>query len=638
MANKFTRVSNFGVESHFSEAVTGELAFSRMLSSPTELTTFNAGDIVPIGCFEVLPHDTFAVDLDFVIRQTTALKPTMGSMKVDFYAFEVPNRVVNDSFVNVMGENSSGSWVANDVSLAPLVKYQTGETVPDSVQIPVGSVADHYGFATQAPIPTAVLEMCHDLKFRGYVAIYNEYFRDQNYQPPIPLTKLNVYQNFLHLGTYTNYDGSSDTLLNFSVISGVAPADGSFGAGAVIKSVYGEGAPYRTGSSSPENASMTPPPVFTSNLFNALGAPLKANKLHDYFTSVLPSPQRGAEVLLPINGMAPLALGTLYKTGGATVTQGIALTNSTFSPTAINGFYPLMAHPAGSTASGSVSMSGTNATGGSAYTVDMTNLYADLSNATGATLAELRTAAAVQQIYEALARGGTRFREIVRVLFGLEVDDPFNNIPRLLGHFRRELDLYQTAQTSQSAENATPQGNLAAFGYTASNGYLFKKTFLEHGYVHIIAVVRHKNIYSSLLSRDNFRMNMLDFYTPQLANISEQPVYTREINPWAGNAQAFGYQEAWAEYRYDPDRCSGLMRPGVPGSLAVWNYADDYNSSLQIATGEWLKSNSQFVLDRTLAVQSLVVENAPQLLGQFRFRIDKERPMPTYSIPGLDIF
>lgn len=629
MANKYTRVSNFGVESHFSEAVTGELAFSRMLSSPTELTTFNAGEIVPIGCFEVLPHDTFKVDLDFVIRQTTALKPTMGSMKVDFYAFEVPNRVVNDSFVNVMGENSSGSWTAPEVSLAPLVAASGSYTLPTTVQIPVGSLADHYGFPTQAAIPTSVLQMCHDLKFRGYVAIYNEYFRDQNYQPPIQLSKLNVYQNFFHVGLATYIDGSSGTA-NSTINVGASKApDGSFGTGAVAKAIWGDGAQIRMSASYVAGG-------VTSNVFNALNAPLRANKLHDYFTSVLPSPQRGAEVLLPLNGVAPLTVGNTYKVtpDGAAAGSGIAFANSIYSGTT---FYNILGTGLNGSTGGVSRLSASSETAGN-YAVDVTNLYADLSRATSATLADLRTAAAVQQIYEALARGGNRFREIVRVLFGLDVDDPFNNVPRLLGHFRRELDLYQTAQTSQSAENATPQGNLAAFGYTSSSGYLFKKTFLEHGYVHIFAVVRHKNIYSSYLGRDNFRMNMLDFYTPQLANISEQPVYAREINPWQGNSQAFGYQEAWAEYRFDPDRCSGLMRPGVPGSLAVWNYADDYNSSLAIATGEWLKSNSQAVLDRTLAVQSLVVENAPQLLGQFRFRIDKERPMPTYSIPGLDIF
>lgn len=633
MANKYTRVSNFGVESHFSEAVTGELAFSRMLSSPTELTTFNAGEIVPIGCFEVLPHDTFKVDLDFVIRQTTALKPTMGSMKVDFYAFEVPNRVVNDSFVNVMGENSSGSWTAPEVSLAPLVAASGSYTLPTTVQIPVGSLADHYGFPTQAAIPTSVLQMCHDLKFRGYVAIYNEYFRDQNYQPPIQLSKLNVYQNFFHVGLATYIDGSSGTSSGTINVGANEAPDGSFGAGAVAKAVFGEGGQNRMSASSIAGG-------VTSNVFNALNAPLRANKLHDYFTSVLPSPQRGAEVLLPLNGVAPLTVGALYDTTPSGGTPGIAFANSTTATT--NSAYPLYTTLQNNVNNGGrvvYSTSGAiTATASNTNVVNLTNLYADLSRATSATLADLRTAAAVQQIYEALARGGNRFREIVRVLFGLDVDDPFNNVPRLLGHFRRELDLYQTAQTSQSAENATPQGNLAAFGYTASSGYLFQKTFLEHGYVHIFAVVRHKNIYSSYLGRDNFRMNMLDFYTPQLANISEQPVYTREINPWRGNSQAFGYQEAWAEYRFDPDRCSGLMRPGVPGSLAVWNYADDYNSSLGIATGEWLKSNSQSVLDRTLAVQSLVVENAPQLLGQFCFRIDKERPMPTYSIPGLDIF
>lgn len=613
MSQRYSQIQNVNQNVHFSKTLVGETEHSRMIASPLHETTFNAGDIVPIYCREVLPDETLSLSLSrFVIRQTTLLTPTMGSMKVDFYAFFVPNRIVNKSFKAVQGENFSGSWTAPQVSLAPLINTSEGST-----QIPVGSVADYYGFPTQLPIPNSVLSLSHDLKFRGYVMIYNEFFRDQNYEPPIPISYLNVYQNFLNPG---------DNIVIASGLNvGVVP-DGSVGAGSVVHEIAGSG---RLSAPSTELVASY------FNRFFAIDPPLKANKLHDYFTSVLPSPQKSGSVLVPATGSigsVPIVTGPPYfvdedlfprftlrssGSGGSGSASLVLGASTTSSHNIVTGSVPS-------------SVSDTR--------LYPNNLYTDDSPVQGieVSLEDIRMAAAMQQVYEVLARGGSRYRELTRSFFGIEADDPYSDVPVCLGRFGSDLDLYQTAQTSSSVEGSTPQGNLAAFGYTSSSGELFKDhKFLEHGYVHVFAVVRHRNIYPSYLSRDNFRLNMFDFYFPQLANISEQPVYTREINPFASNPNGgFGYQEAWAEYRFEPDYVTGLMRPGVEGSLALWNYADNFDSSLQIADSSFMKSNSQTVLDRSLAVTSSI---APQFKGEFQFLVDKDLPMPTYSVPGMDI-
>ncbi|QXN75164.1 major capsid protein [Microvirus mar34] len=617
MADKVVQVNNASQEVRFSRAMFGECERSRMVAHPERLTAFDAGEIVPIYCREVLPEEELSIDVDFTIRQTTLKTPTMGSMKVDIYAFFVPNRIVNQSWKAVMGENYSGSWTANSISLAPLKASTEGST-----QIPVGSVADHYDFPWQAPIPNSILAQCNDLKFRGYVFIYNEHFRDQNYQPPIPMSTLNVYQGFL--------DSRSENLrLNGlgtspNIISG--SGDGGFPDGAVTNALYG--------SSGVSGSNVSVPSVPLGGRFSALDKPLKANKLHDYFTSVLPSPQKSqGAIFAPVSGNVGSV--NVYTSQDTHIVPGnvpLHFFDVISGTSAVN-------RDLGTVGSGNLAgKSDASYVGSNALTVD--NLVTAPIDITGLSLDvnDIRMASAIQQVYEVLARGGSRYRSIVATFFGVDVDDPFSDIPQCVGHISRDLDYYQTAQTSASVEGSSPQGNLAGFGYTNSGGHLFSQRFLEHGYLHIFAVVRHRNIYSTFLSRDNFRLNMLDFYFPQLANISEQPVRTYEINPFAPNPNGtFGYQEAWAEYRFEPDTVTGFMRPGLSDtstSFAVWNYADAVDTSLQIADGNWLKSNSEEVLNRTVAVTS---EVAPQFKAKFSFSVDKTLPMPTYSVPGMDI-
>lgn len=610
--NKYTQALGDNIETHFSSAVVGENTSSKFITDPTVLTTFNAGDIVPLYCMEVLPHDTIDCDLSFVVRQTTTQVPSMANMLIDYYAFFVPNRVVNKSWKSVMGENVSGSWTATEVSLAPLVTQGTGVTVP------VGSLADYYGFPTQQPLPNALLQSMHDLKFRGYIEIYNEFFRDQNYQPPIPYSKLNVFENFFRtqVGEFSLL-GSSSTSYDPDAVGN------EFGSGAINYAVYGN-----LVSNSSDNTF-----VVGSGPFSALNPPLKANKLHDYFTSVLPSTQKAGSVLVPFSGSVPVITSATVRMDNNLPSLKMRYIKNSAVP-AVGSVLSFGSDSSGQSGSVLARGASSDTAGDGVYP---TNLVADMSKGLNLTLDDIRLSAALQQTYEALARSGSRYREYIRGFFNLEVDDPYKDIPSFLGHFRRDLDLYQTAQTTPGAEGSTPQGNLAAFGYTANGGKLFPATtFLEHGYIHILGVVRHRNVYSSFLAKDNFRRNFLDFYQPTLANISEQPVYTREINPYGSNlSQVFGYQEAWAEYRYDPSYVTGQMRPGIDKSLSIWNYADDFNSSLTVATGDWLKSNSAEVLDRSLAISK---SEAPQLKGQFVFHFTKERMMPLYSLPGLDIF
>lgn len=617
MANKY-RQPSLSSAVRFQKAPLAGLEMSKMNVNPRVYTTYNAGDIVPVYYEEVLPHSTFSVNVDFINRLLSAtIKPTMGAMQLDLYAFFVPNRIINDSWKNVQGENTSGYWSAPEVELAPLYPMD----LTSSVQIPPLSVADYYGFGTQAPIPAATLQQCNDLKFKGYLSIYNNYFRDENYQPPINFSKLNVYQGFLQpLGSTFNVSKSGEVIEYIPTLL----SDGSYPNGAITKALYGEGI---TGDSFPEGYIAHVQPRLTD--WSALERPLKANKLHDAFTSVLPSPQKGPEVFFGIAGDAPVI--TKDEVTALSLFDG-GVSYSTLSGTqftnALAGFNLNQELVAGGTSSGGTFNSGP--------VVVPRNLFTDLSQATGVSINDIRRAASIQQVYEMLGRSGSRYLESLRSFFGIETENPFKDIPTQLGHYRRELDLYQVAQTSGSVEGETPQGNLSGFGYTAKGGDLFTYTALEHGYVHYLLVVRNRNIYPSLLMPDNFRKSTLDWYLPQLANIGEQPVRLANVNPFAadGMEKTIGFQEAWWEYRYSPDRVSGYCRTGLNDSLDIWTYADNFDITFDVVDGEWLKSNAQEVLDRTLAVTSAV---SPQFIIMLEFKTTKQLPMPVYSVPGLDV-
>lgn len=621
---------------HFTRAPQGELEFSTIYTPHTLLTTFNAGEIVPILCEEALPHDTWSLALNAIIRQSTLIAPTMGQLYADFYAFFVPNRIVNHSWKNVMGENTSGMWTAPQVSLATLAGPSTS-----SVKIPVGSVADYYGYPTQSALRSELLQQMHDLKFRGYLEIYNTYFRDENYQPPIPYSKLNVFNGFLSYNVGSDLSAKGDKVYNLDV-NGVE-SDGSFGEGAVVKALAGDG-----GSLLSNGATLS---YRRKVAWSALQPPLKANKFHDYFTSCLPDSQKGRAVTIPIFGQVnlntsaqtyamdnPIKFGATSNSNIGTRTPLLFLRSD--DQNALNGYNSTVQY---ATASGTSYSPNTPATDSVSIDVNRTNLYADLNNSgIEISIDQLRISSAMQQVYEILGRSGSRYTEYVTAFFGIETENPFDDIPTYLGHFRRELDLYQTAQTSASGGTdspSTPQGNLTAYGFTDKGGHLFTNTFVEHGYVHVFCVVRHKNVYSSYLGRDNFRLSMMDFYQYPLANISEQPVYTREINPFRPESdEVFGYQEAWAEYRFSPDRCSGQFR-SQPASqaqydLTEWNYVDTYDYNLVASNGSWLQSNTAEVVARTTAIQD---REFPQFKAQFVFNCKKERPMPTYSVSGLDI-
>ena len=408
------------------------------------------------------------------------------------------------------------------------------------------------------------------LPFRAYALVINEWFRDQNLQDPL-----------------------------------VVPVDD-----ATVQGVNSG--------------------VFVSDVAKG-GLPYIAAKYHDYFTSCLPSPQKGPDVTLSVVSQGDLpVIAKLDKTPLSSVPVKVEqFTSSSSSWINIPGG-TLGLDPNGSSnmgvAVGIPSMTTTE--------LGFSNLWAKNSgNAIVATINQLRMAFQIQKLYERDARGGTRYIEVLKSHFGVTSPDARLQRPEYLGGNRVPINVNQVIQQSGTGAGAdTPQGTVVGMSQTTDSHDDFMKSFTEHGYIIGVMVARYDHTYQQGVERHWSRKTRFDFYWPVFANIGEQAVKNKEIFAQGTSVddEVFGYQEAWSDYRYKPNRVTGEMRSAYAQSLDVWHLADDYDN-LPALSDSWIREDKNTV-DRVLAVKSTV---SNQLFADIYIKNRATRPMPMYSIPGL---
>lgn len=558
---------NRNSEQHYSQVPRAEIRRARFKRDYSLLTTINEGDLVPIYLDEVLPADTFKVNVNALVRMSTPLYPVMDNAYMDYYFFFVPARLLWEHFENLMGQNDKTFW-------AETTEYTTPQTTAPSGGWNVGTLADYFG------IPTGVANLSvNSMPFRAYCKVWNEWFRDENLQQPVTMSKSDA-----------TTAGSN---------TGTSLSDAEKG-----------------------------------------GMPLKVCKYKDYFTSCLPSPQKAAEpVTIPLEGNAPVrafidtaltkeakGYGTVLGAKDGAWQYG-SMNNDSLNarmlegyPQQRGGYYFWASKTAGQTDYDNKNYS------------QQTYMGADLSSVTAATINELRQAIAVQHIFERDARTGTRYKEILQGAWGVTSPDARLDRSEYIGGYRMPINVNQVVQTS-ATDSTSPQGNTGAYSMTTMSRNMCTYSATEHGYVIGLAAIRVDHSYQQGLSRLWTRSTRFSYYDPMLANLGEQAVLNQEIYA-QGNAkdeEVFGYQEAWADYRYRTNQITGEMRSTYAQTLDAWHYADKY-TQLPTLSSSWIQEGTENI-DRTIAVQS---SNSHQFLVNLYYDQTWTRPMPIYSIPGLD--
>lgn len=619
-ANKNAEVNTIEAEKHEKSKL--DLSYSHK-------TTFDAGVLVPVGYWEVLPGDVVDLDISMLVKMSIPNAPTMDNPRIDINAFFVPWFEVWKNWKNFEGtQYEAGAPISAEQ--VPTLNYGNGlgnELVNSyswgTVKYPENSVWSYFNLPCNIEVKDWNFNF-NVLPFRAYVKIWNDWYRDEN------LDEIADYQN------NGNPDQGTPTADYISVADNQAAA--------IIRAQYG---------------------------FELL----QVNRLRDYFSSCLPFIQKGQEINIAslnmneiINSITlnPTTITNQPTTENEDLDQETVPTSQLFSPNWFgeNGgmwadnTYPLYTNGNNGTTTGASATLSDAATGYLALQTSGTVngkpvLQYDGTGNTTFNITDLRAALVKQHFNELMARGGDRYFERLLTLWGVKLNPLEIDRSELIGGFHQQIQINNIVQTAPATteEPNAPIGSLKALSITTGQNPQHMTYAVEQpGIIIVCACVRSNLAYSQGIPKLFSKYNAWDFYNPEMNGISEQPIYTYEL--YANNVtttsngtttitppdftQIFGYNQPYADLKYKVNVASGYL-----STLATDTYYNFYTyqnnlSSAPTLSNEWMYYPASAIQNTLLLDASNKSENINDFLADFYFKCKIERTIPAYSIPGVD--
>lgn len=563
--------------------------FSKVGGLKPRLTAFNLshthlydcgfGELVPVACLETVPGDVFKIDANIIGRLTSALKsPILSQMDIVLEAFYCPTRLL-------MGRDANFDTPVGEVTWEEFISGgKDGSHIgSESYPLPLFGLKEAYNFATGGlgdhlgvQVGTSISPADLPLAFpwRAYRWIWNEYYRDENLMPDVQVSE--------YLGNGTSSDNTR-----------IPAAD-----------------------------------------YDSL---LRRCWRKDYFTSALPFQQRGTSPALPISGVLPVnfssfALNSVTFQSPSSFASGSVFTlqgkKNVSEPTNIG----IAQFSSDSLISSSSAFNVDKLTG-----TPEASASVDLANAATFDVNQIRTAFQVQKWLERNARGGIRYTEYLRSHFGIAPSDARLQRPQFIGSCRSPWLVNEVLQTSETNTSVTPQGNQAGQAINLSRNNLGKFRSYEYGYILVLASVVPKALYQQGIPKYLSRRHNLDFYTPEFAHLSEQPVKNKEIFYAADavtNDDTFGFQPIWNEMRFIPSKVTGHMRTGASGySFDYWHFGRYFAGSPKLDKDFLSIGGSE--ASRSELMRIFAVQDENPFIINVGLNIKALRPMPYLSEPGL---
>lgn len=546
----------------------------------TRKFSFDPGFCMPTLCQEVLPSDKWNYAMSALVRFQPMLSPVMHHVDVYNYSFFIPARLTmerNKFEVFITGgKNGDGKDALGNTIQIPYCVFNRTEVTTDG---PTSLSWSHLAGVEGGDDSTCLAD------FLGVNLDLNRV----EYAPGT--FKINMMPFIAFWKMWNEYFRDQNLHPDFvDLYPGIFESSGN-----ITSALY---------------AAMVSAPVETRLAFFRIP---KVCWEKDYFTSALPFAQRGAPVETPLTGSATVTYkptSELYTSAGANLPGG------TLSGVAVAG-------PPAKTGIGS---SG----GGGAGRIE--NIDEIELSTGGFTINQLRLAVRLQEWLEKMARGGSRYIEQIKQQFGVTSSDARLQRPEFLGGGKIPVHISEVLQTSETGETALAE--MAGHGVAAGNINRFNRFFEEHGFLISVMFVRPKTAYQQGLPRlFSQRFDKLDWAWPSFAHLGEQEIRNDELyfNTAPEDAETFGYQSRYAEFKYIPSTVHGAFKY----LLNFWHWGRIFGTDEEFGD-ERPVLNKEFVeCSPSNRIFNVVEEANARMYCIITNKVTAVRPLPYFGEPTL---